>query len=480
MKKGRILVVIPYLAAGAQGRELEFAVAGWRRHFKEDYLIVLVGDRHPVVDTGDDITFISCPQVPDTGYQNYRPHIDHVRKFRKVLESFPDAKGFIYACDDMYAVNDFDMTDIRFLKIISDDIKGNPKSTNGWQRDAAKTRALLKSEGLPVLNFVCHLPVWYEVDKLLAIYDRYDCDHNSYIVEDIYYNTYYRDRVPFKLDRERDNLKLGVYASPDFFELTGALDRKIWITNSPIGYGTVLEAVLDDYFFGSGRNVLRNVAIVHYNTPELTRATILSIRKHTPGCNVYVFDNSDRRPFVPMDGVTVLDNTRGQLVDFDAILSRYPGMIETGNNYGSVKHSLSVDYLFDVLTDGFVLMDSDVLLKRDISSLFDPRCIWSGEVFPGSRKKPVPTLIPFLCWINVPFCKKYGIRYFDGNRSWGLHPGELFHQYDTGASFLEDCAATREPVKRTSLGEYIVHLRAGSWMKKDWMSWLDEHRDLYE
>ena len=43
----------------------------------------------------------------------------------------------------------------------------------------------------------------------------------------------------------------------------------------------------------------KTVAIVHYNTPELTRATILSIRKHG-GMNyrIVVFDNSDQRPFL--------------------------------------------------------------------------------------------------------------------------------------------------------------------------------------
>ena len=50
----------------------------------------------------------------------------------------------------------------------------------------------------------------------------------------------------------------------------------------------------------------KNVAIVHFNTPELTRATILSLWKHTPDCHVTVFDNSDRRPFEPMEGVTLI------------------------------------------------------------------------------------------------------------------------------------------------------------------------------
>ena len=60
--ENKVLVVIPYLASAAQGRELEFAVAGWRKHFKENFLIVVVGDYHKVCSTGDDIFFIPCPR----------------------------------------------------------------------------------------------------------------------------------------------------------------------------------------------------------------------------------------------------------------------------------------------------------------------------------------------------------------------------------------------------------------------------------
>ena len=43
----------------------------------------------------------------------------------------------------------------------------------------------------------------------------------------------------------------------------------------------------------------RQVAIVHYNTPELIEAAILSLRKHG-GEDYYVtvFDNSDIRTFI--------------------------------------------------------------------------------------------------------------------------------------------------------------------------------------
>lgn len=223
----------------------------------------------------------------------------------------------------------------------------------------------------------------------------------------------------------------------------------------------------------------RDIAIVHYNTPEITEALVGSIRKFAPECSITIFDNSDKRPFPQTDGVRILDNTHGRLVDFDAALSRYPQRIETGNNYGSVKHSMSIDYLFDVLPDGFVLMDSDVLLKQSIDVFFDESCIYAGLTDKGTKKKPVPRLVPFICWINVPLCRRHGIRYFDGARSWGLTPGELLKQYDTGASFLEDCRASGEPCKELEIGEYIVHFRAASWGKKNWDEWLREHASLY-
>ena len=81
----------------------------------------------------------------------------------------------------------------------------------------------------------------------------------------------------------------------------------------------------------------REVAMVHFNTPEITTAAILSLRKHGgEKYHVTVFDNSadsktslglnKARPFkLPKDkaereklgDVTVIDNTKGQIIDFD-------------------------------------------------------------------------------------------------------------------------------------------------------------------
>ena len=38
-----------------------------------------------------------------------------------------------------------------------------------------------------------------------------------------------------------------------------------------------------------------------------------------------MFDNSDARPFTKkMDGVTVIDNTQGQVIDLDAEVRKFP------------------------------------------------------------------------------------------------------------------------------------------------------------
>ena len=70
----------------------------------------------------------------------------------------------------------------------------------------------------------------------------------------------------------------------------------------------------------------KTVAIIHFNTPLLTECAIKSLRKH--GGEMYrvvVFDNSDRAPFTAkMRGVEVIDNTQGQIIDFDAELEKYP------------------------------------------------------------------------------------------------------------------------------------------------------------
>lgn len=239
-----ILVVIPFLAGDAQGDELSLAVAGWRKHFKEPYHIVVVGDYHHVVETGEDISFIECPRV-DAIPGQYRPHIDHVHKFRRVREEFPDSKGFIYTCDDIYGTADFTMADILQPKEPRAGFGFAPfdwRKETAWYADKGKTGELCDREGLPRRNWVCHLPVYYEWDKLFSIYDKYDCDHVSYIVENIYFNIEYPGD-PHAVSEElyHDEVKTA-------YPAIRPIGTVKWISNANSGWSRELAVILKKHY----------------------------------------------------------------------------------------------------------------------------------------------------------------------------------------------------------------------------------------
>ena len=238
----------------------------------------------------------------------------------------------------------------------------------------------------------------------------------------------------------------------------------------------------------------RNIAIVHFNTPELTEACILSLRKQTGETyNVTILDNSDKRPFTAkMDGVTVIDNTKGQIINFEKELAKYPDKcweLAHKSNYGSAKHIMSVQKLWELLPDGFILMESDILLTKNINFLWDEQYAACGKVqWFRNRTKERDRLLPFLCYLNVPLLQANGARYFDPERCWALSPGgmnNINNWYDTGASLLEDIVNTKpQLVARLyrDLDHYYVHYTGGSWRQGDvdnQKAWLEEHRDLW-
>lgn len=240
----KILVVIPFWAQGAQGNELELAVTGWRKHFKDPHQIVVVGDWHPVCEDGD-ITFIKCPQITPVPGQ-YLPHLDHVHKFRKVREMFPDKKGFIYTCDDIYATSDFTLADVIQPKEpergFSFEYYDWSKTAVDWYRDKMKTGSLCDILGIPRRNWVCHLPVYYEWDKLLAIYDKYDCDHISFVVENIYFNMEYPEKfIPVNEREYHDEVR----TSHPGIRPIGSVK---WVSNANSGWSQELEDIISNHY----------------------------------------------------------------------------------------------------------------------------------------------------------------------------------------------------------------------------------------
>lgn len=239
----------------------------------------------------------------------------------------------------------------------------------------------------------------------------------------------------------------------------------------------------------------KTVAVVHYNTPELLDALIKSIRKFMGGIQIVIFDNSDQRPFTKrIKGVKVINNRKQQLVNFDKELEKYPERcpdLAYKGNFASVKHMMSVQYLMDeVLKDGFILMDSDILLKKDISYLWDESFAASGRIIWYKGRVPYKDrLQPYVCYLNVPMLKKAGIKFYTPERCWGLMPGGTSNPnnlYDTGASLLEDIVNSKPKVwckNWRQLEDEFVHFANASYSHYNidhHKEWLEEHKDLFE
>lgn len=236
-----MLVVIPYFAQGAQGHELEMAVAGWRKHCKSDYHIVVVGEAAPSID-GDDISFVYSKRVD--GIEGcYRPHLDYVSCFKKVRELYPEEEGMVFAADDNFAVNDFDEAWIRKLRYLTD-YRYAVIPGGGWPLDKYFTACKLEELGLPTRNWTTHIPCWFDFDKLMDMFDRYEMDKQSYVLEDMYFNTYHANDeaeldAPYKYFLTRPD---------DIIDLDAAMRQRIWICNTVGGWSKELEKKLMCYY----------------------------------------------------------------------------------------------------------------------------------------------------------------------------------------------------------------------------------------
>jgi len=236
-----MLVVIPFYAPGQQGHELELAIAGWRKHCKSPYHIVVVGEYAPGI-AGDDIEFVFSKRVDDIE-GCYRPHLDYVSCFRKVRELYPHEEGMVFAADDNFAVKDFDEAWIRKLRYLTDKPFGVPPVA-GWPLDTYFTMCKLQDLGLPQRNWTTHLPCWFDFNKLMDMFDRFEMDKQSYNIEDLYFNLYHGED-----EAELDTpYKFFLSQEYDWKDLDAAMKQRMWICNTVEGWSEEMEKKLMCYY----------------------------------------------------------------------------------------------------------------------------------------------------------------------------------------------------------------------------------------
>lgn len=209
----------------------------------------------------------------------------------------------------------------------------------------------------------------------------------------------------------------------------------------------------------------KNILIVHYNTPYLTECLVKSINLFVKDAIIYILDNSDKNPFTAkFDNVTIMDNTKGQIINFDKWLENYPNRMKSSgrlNKWASAKHCYSIEKCMELIDDNFILLDSDVLLKKDISDLFSDDMICCAEIITQPRFN-IKRVLPYICFINNKLCKEKNIHFFNENEMYGLCYVQSAEKYDTGASFYLHIKDYK--IKEIKTSDYIEHYKAGSWV----------------
>lgn len=204
-----VLVVLPYVENQRQGTELNLALTGWRKFCQFNYHFIVIGEFNPQLrEKYPWVQFIYQERKPKKDNQ-YNPHLDIQHKMNVIYNQYANLyNGFIWMVDDNYAIKPFTLNDITTIHYHASSFTGQESApTNYWNHDKWKTRQLLDAENLSHVNYTTHYPCYFDFKRLKNIWDKYDMQNNSYVIEDIYFNSYEHDQ-PI-LD---NTLRLGVWS----------------------------------------------------------------------------------------------------------------------------------------------------------------------------------------------------------------------------------------------------------------------------
>lgn len=237
----KICVCIPFLQAAAQGEELKYALRSMERNFREDFKVVIIGDRPEWLS--DEALHIGH------GCMSKNPQVDVIDKIKTIVgcEEVPDK--FVWTNDDIYFVSPVSFSDIETLKIVGD-LKDMPKAGTVYGVNRDKTIALLDGAKLPTRNFATHLPIVFEKEKIVTLFEEFDeLNEGGFLFSSVYFNRHFADWKPILLDWVNDNWSLRLVSkNPDPDKFRKIVNRSKWLNNSENGYSDLLVNYLEKRF----------------------------------------------------------------------------------------------------------------------------------------------------------------------------------------------------------------------------------------
>ena len=199
-----VQIFIPYINGFfKEFIELKYALRSWENYFKEDFEIVLVGEKPEWITN---ITYIPHQKNWQISQDITADAINKLKLYLSITkESF-----FIRTYDDIFLLNDIDLKElkkVRALKYIKPKIQSNQYI---WAQQKARTIEKNKSifkDGNSMWHSETHVPEVFEVGKMNNIFKKYNVFEERLLTSTLYNHTYTKDVM--LIDKHKD--KAGFY-----------------------------------------------------------------------------------------------------------------------------------------------------------------------------------------------------------------------------------------------------------------------------
>lgn len=198
--ESRITVLVPYLKSEAAGEELKYALRSWQQNFKEEFNVVVIGDKedwfspevqhiphepHLIKEVCD------CPSPS----MIRNPQADATHKLFTAIAALGLTGDVVRTSDDVFILGSTTLGDLKVLKVFHKNLKPNTAGSL-YDRNTLLAGKRLEKENLPVLRYGTHTPNVFDTGKLVEIIEKYDALEHGYPIESIYFNDIHPDARP--------------------------------------------------------------------------------------------------------------------------------------------------------------------------------------------------------------------------------------------------------------------------------------------
>lgn len=228
-----LCVVIPYRKEPAAGEELRYALRAWAKNLP-GVSIVVIGDKEdwfsPLVG------HIQAKALSDN------PQIDVASKLLIAIGSDLIPDRFILSNDDIFAVTPLHIADLEVLTCNGKLPSGAPLPNSLYSINKKRTVDALLAAKLPIWDYSTHTPFIFEKEKLADVIAAHRADQQGHLVSSLYFNTYYPEVVPLRVDPGRNGSYMCCVhrSDPDREVLKLALKTRKFVNVNNAGLKAVL------------------------------------------------------------------------------------------------------------------------------------------------------------------------------------------------------------------------------------------------